>query len=86
MGCSSDPLKRVLVKLITFDLRSRASFNSLSSWLADARALASPDLAVVIVGNKLDQEEDRQVPYLEASRWAQEHGAFYSRRWQSAEG
>jgi len=62
-------------RLITFDLDSRASFNSLSSWLADARALASPDLAVVIVGNKLDQEEDRQVPYLEASRWAQEHGA-----------
>ncbi|GEM07092.1 ras-related protein Rab-4B [Rhodotorula toruloides] len=49
----------------------------ITSWLSDARALASPDLEVVIVGNKLDQEDDRQVPYLEASRWAQEHGALY---------
>lgn len=54
-------------------LPSRRSFEALSSWLSDARTLASPDLEVVVVGNKLDQEEDRQVPYLEASRWAQEH-------------
>jgi len=57
--------------------QSRPSFDSLSSWLADARALASPDLAVVLVGNKLDQEENRQVPYLEASRWAQEHDVIF---------
>ncbi|ORY89425.1 P-loop containing nucleoside triphosphate hydrolase protein [Leucosporidium creatinivorum] len=63
--------------VVVYDITSRASFNSLSSWLADARALASPDLAVVIVGNKLDQEEDRQVPYLEASRWAQEHDVLF---------
>lgn len=56
---------------------SRASFLSLSAWLADARALASPDLAVVLVGNKLDQDEDRQVPYLEASRWAKDHDILF---------
>lgn len=60
--------------LIRAHERRRRSFESLSNWLSDARALASPDLEVVIVGNKLDQEDDRQVPYLEASRWAQEHG------------
>ncbi|KAK4702225.1 hypothetical protein P7C70_g4000, partial [Phenoliferia sp. Uapishka_3] len=43
----------------------------------DARALASPDLAVVLVGNKMDQEEQRQVPYLEASRWAKEHDILF---------
>ncbi|KAK4053936.1 hypothetical protein OIO90_003773 [Microbotryomycetes sp. JL221] len=59
--------------VIVYDITSRASFDSLSSWLADARALASPDLKVVLVGNKLDQDELRQVPYLEASRWAQAH-------------
>ncbi|GAA5865652.1 hypothetical protein JCM1840_003204 [Sporobolomyces johnsonii] len=64
--------------VIVYDITSRRSFENLSSWLADARALASPDLAVVIVGNKADRpEDDRQVPYLEASRWAQEHGALF---------
>jgi len=56
---------------------SRRSFEALESWLSDARALASPELEVVVVGNKMDQEEDRQVSYLEGSRWAQEHGALF---------
>ncbi|GAA5984179.1 hypothetical protein JCM10908_006082 [Rhodotorula pacifica] len=63
--------------VVVFDVTSRRSFEALSSWLSDARTLASPDLEVVVVGNKLDQEDDRQVPYLEASRWAQEHNALY---------
>lgn len=29
---------------------------------------------VVVVGNKVDREEDRQVGYVEASRWAGENG------------
>ncbi|KDE09285.1 rab family, other [Microbotryum lychnidis-dioicae p1A1 Lamole] len=63
--------------IVVYDITSRKSFESLGQWLADARALASPDLAVVLVGNKLDQEEWRQVPYLEASRWAQDHGIMF---------
>jgi hypothetical protein len=29
---------------------------------------------MVLVGNKLDKEEDREVEYVEGSRWAQENG------------
>ncbi|KAI5480576.1 hypothetical protein MNV49_000272 [Pseudohyphozyma bogoriensis] len=63
--------------VIVYDITSRKSFEALDTWLTDARALASADMAVVIVGNKLDQEENRQVPYLEASRWAQEHDVLF---------
>jgi len=52
---------------------SRESFANLSRWLEDARALASPHLVVVLVGNKSDREEDREVEWEEASRWAAEH-------------
>lgn len=48
----------------------------LGRWLADCRALASPHLVTVLVGNKLDKEEDREVEYLEGSRWAQENGTL----------
>lgn len=47
---------------------------NLSQWLADARALASPHLVTVLVGNKSDREEDREVEWAEASRWAAENG------------
>ncbi|GAA5850428.1 hypothetical protein JCM8547_001872 [Rhodosporidiobolus lusitaniae] len=63
--------------VVVYDITDRRSFEALQSWLSDARALASPDLQVVVVGNKLDQEEDRKVPYLEASRWAQENNALF---------
>lgn len=52
---------------------SRESFANLARWLEDARALASPHLVVVLVGNKSDREEDREVEWEEASRWAAEH-------------
>jgi GTPase SAR1 family protein len=55
---------------------SRDSFANLARWLADARALASPHLVTVLVGNKSDREDDREVDWAEASRWAAEHGVF----------
>jgi len=53
---------------------SRESFANLSRWLADARALGSPHLVTVLVGNKSDREEEREVEWGEASRWAAENG------------
>jgi Ras-related protein Rab-4A/Ras-related protein Rab-4B len=59
---------------MTFISYRRDSFANLSRWLADARALASPHLVVVLVGNKLDREDEREVEWSEASRWAAENG------------
>ena len=49
----------------------------MSRWLADARALASPHLVVVLVGSKSDREEDREVEWAEASKWAAENGGLW---------
>ncbi|KAG8976596.1 hypothetical protein FRC05_003435 [Tulasnella sp. 425] len=59
--------------LLVFDITSRQSFMNLHRWLADARALGSPNLVAVIVGNKSDRDEDREVEWAEASRWAAEN-------------
>lgn len=52
---------------------SRDTFLGVRSWLTDVRALANPELVIILVGNKNDKDE-REVSYLEASRFAQEHG------------
>ncbi|QRV99639.1 Rab-related GTPase family protein [Ceratobasidium sp. AG-Ba] len=52
-------------------------FTQNSYGLTDARALASSQLVTVMVGNKTDREEDREVEWSEASKWAAENGAFY---------
>ena len=53
---------------------SRETYNALTNWLTDARTLASPNIVIVLVGNKKDLEAEREVTFLEASRFAQENG------------
>ena len=40
--------------ILVYDIASHASFRALPTFLNDARALASPDLAVILAGNKAD--------------------------------
>lgn len=53
---------------------SRETYNALANWLTDARTLASPNIVIVLVGNKKDLDADREVTFMEASRFAQENG------------
>ncbi|KAG6381147.1 hypothetical protein JVT61DRAFT_5545 [Boletus reticuloceps] len=64
--------------ILVYDITNRATFLNLSKWLADARTLASPHLVAVLVGNKSDRDEDREVEWSEASRWAAENGNHLS--------
>ena len=47
------------------------------SFLFDDRTLASPQIVILLVGNKRDLEEEREVTFLEASRFAQENGLMF---------
>lgn len=44
--------------ILVYDLASHASFNALPTFLNDARALASPNLTLLLAGNKLDLASD----------------------------
>jgi Ras-related protein Rab-4B len=60
--------------LLVYDITRRDSYNALANWLSDARTLASSNIVILLVGNKSDLEEQREVTFLEASRFAQENG------------
>lgn len=63
--------------LLVYDSTSRDSFNALANWLNDARTLASPNIVILLVGNKKDLEECREVTMLEASNFAQENDLIF---------
>lgn len=63
--------------LLVYDVSSRESFNTLSNWLTDTRNLASPNIIIILVGNKKDLEEQREVTFLEASNFAQENDLIF---------
>ncbi|KAM9033472.1 ras-related protein Rab-4B isoform X2 [Petaurus breviceps papuanus] len=56
---------------------SRETYNSLTNWLTDARTLASPNIVVILCGNKKDLDSEREVTFLEASRFAQENELMF---------
>lgn len=62
--------------LLVYDITSRDSFNALSTWLNDAKTLASPNIVILLVGNKKDLDKEREVTFLEASKFAQENGKY----------
>ena len=59
--------------LLVYDIASRESYNALTNWLTDARTLASPNIVIILVGNKKDLESEREVTFMEATRFAQEN-------------
>jgi Ras-related protein Rab-4B len=63
--------------LLVYDITHRETYTHVSSWLADARSLANPDIVIVMVGNKSDLDESREVSFLEASRFAQENDLIF---------
>eukprot|EP00824_Muranothrix_gubernata_P008908 TRINITY_DN21487_c0_g1_i1.p1 TRINITY_DN21487_c0_g1~~TRINITY_DN21487_c0_g1_i1.p1 ORF type:complete len:214 (-),score=36.57 TRINITY_DN21487_c0_g1_i1:21-662(-) len=63
--------------LLVYDITNRDTYNHLVSWLTDARTLASSDISIVVVGNKSDLKDDREVTYLEASRLSQENDLMF---------
>lgn len=67
---------QLFLKCFSMCIFSRETYNALTNWLTDARTLASPNIVIILVGNKKDLEAEREVTFLEASRFAQENGKF----------
>jgi len=62
--------------ILVYDITSRETYNHVASWLSDARSLANKDISIILVGNKADLP-NREVTFLEASRFAQENDLMF---------
>jgi len=63
--------------LLVYDITRRVTYNHLTSWLTDARNLTHPNTVIMLVGNKKDMEDQRDVSFEEASQFAQENGLLF---------
>jgi Ras-related protein Rab-6A len=60
------------VAVVVYDVTNRKSFENVSKWIDDVRTERGQNVIVVLVGNKTDLEEERQVTAVEAEARAQE--------------
>lgn len=63
--------------VIVYDVTNRESFNHVTNWLNDSHTLAKPETSILLLGNKIDLKTLRAVPFLEASRFAQENDLLF---------
>lgn len=63
--------------LLVFDLTNRDSFDNITSWLTDIRNVARADVVTLLIGNKADLADKRQVSTEEAEAFAKEKGMQY---------
>jgi Ras-related protein Rab-14 len=63
--------------LLVYDITRRTTYNHVSTWLADARSLTNPNTVIMLIGNKRDLEDQREVSYEEASNFARENDLIF---------
>eukprot|EP00929_Paragymnodinium_shiwhaense_P046350 TRINITY_DN23593_c0_g4_i1.p1 TRINITY_DN23593_c0_g4~~TRINITY_DN23593_c0_g4_i1.p1 ORF type:complete len:369 (-),score=41.30 TRINITY_DN23593_c0_g4_i1:164-1270(-) len=74
--------RRTQGALLVYDITKRASFENCLSWLRELQQDAEPNVAVMLVGCKLDLVESnpssREVEFETAARFARQHGCSFA--------
>ncbi|KAJ3066747.1 Ras- protein Rab-6B [Podochytrium sp. JEL0797] len=65
------------VAVVVYDISNRASFQSTTKWIDDVRAERGNDVIIVMVGNKTDLSDKRQVSTDEGETKAKEAGVLF---------
>ena len=65
--------KNCACSIIVYDITNKKSFNNLETWLKEVSENCSKHVKIVLVGNKKDLEEDRQVELNECEEFAEKN-------------
>ena len=60
--------------IITYDLTQQATFDGVANWIESINENAAVDVFKILVGNKVDLEDDRQVSKDHAQKFADKKG------------
>ena len=63
--------------ILVFDLTDRDSFQKLNGWLSDLKQCCEPNVVIILVGNKSDMIDSRQVSEREINDFATQHNLQY---------
>ena len=60
--------------MVVYDITNRESFNNLNSWLIEIEKNGNKNVYKLLIGNKNDLEENRQISYEEGKEFASING------------
>ena len=69
--------KNSVCAMVVYDITSRDSFNNVMSWIEDCKNQSPKTIFMILVGNKCDLEDKRQVSYEEGKELAERNELLF---------
>ena len=69
--------KNSVCACVVYDITNRNSFQNVKSWIEDCKKQSPKTVYMVLVGNKVDLEDKREVTSEEGSLYAQKNGMLF---------
>ena len=63
--------------LLVYDITRRDTYVHLVKWLSELKENSPKDITIILIGNKNDLENERQVSYQEGESFAKENGLLF---------
>lgn len=63
--------------LMVYAINSKESFLNINKWLKEVKINSNPDIKIILIGNKSDLDNERQVSYEEAKKFKEENQISY---------
>ena len=69
--------KNAIGALLVYDITKKSSFDHLKNWLDNVRENSSRNIKIILIGNKTDLEDKREVTFQEGEEFAKNNGLFF---------
>ncbi|CAH9105957.1 unnamed protein product [Cuscuta europaea] len=63
--------------MLVYDITKRETFDHIPRWLEELRNHADKNIVIILIGNKIDLEQQRAVPTEDAKEFAQKESLFF---------
>ena len=63
--------------MLVYSIDNRKSFLGINKWLKEIRIQSNPDIKLILIGNKADLENERQVTYEEGKKFSEENELLF---------
>ena len=69
--------KNSVCACVVYDITSKKSFENIQSWIEDCRKQCPKTILLVLIANKVDLENEREVSYEEGANFAKKYEMFF---------
>ncbi len=69
--------KNSVCACVVYDITNRSTFDNIKSWVEDCKKLSPKTVLMILVGNKIDLENKREVTYDEGNTFAGKNGMLF---------